>query len=64
MLASVFAGAGGYATPQAFVDGFVPAVTVGSVVVLAGAVLAAVGPPARSQVARAAVDAVPDGSAA
>jgi EmrB/QacA subfamily drug resistance transporter len=64
VLASVFAGAGGYATPQAFVDGFVPAVTVGSVVVLAGAVLAAVGLPARSQAARAAVDPVPEGSAA
>jgi predicted MFS family arabinose efflux permease len=59
VLASVFAGAGGYATPQAFVDGFVPALTVGSVVVLGGAVLAAVGLPARSHAARAAVDAVP-----
>jgi EmrB/QacA subfamily drug resistance transporter len=59
VLASVFAGSGGYATPQAFVDGFVPALTVGSVVVLGGAVLAAVGLPARSRSAGAAVDTVP-----
>jgi EmrB/QacA subfamily drug resistance transporter len=40
VLASVFAGAGSYASAQAFVDGFVPAVAVGAVVVLAGAALA------------------------
>jgi hypothetical protein len=34
---AVFAGAGGYASPAAFVDGFAPAVTVAAVLALAGA---------------------------
>jgi EmrB/QacA subfamily drug resistance transporter len=51
VLASVFAGAGSHASPQAFVDGFVPAVTVGAVVVLAGAALA-LALPVRERAAR------------
>ena len=38
VLASVFTHGGSYASPQAFVDGMVPAVWVGAAVVLAGAV--------------------------
>ena len=34
---AVFAGAGGYASPEAFIDGFAPAVTVAAVVALVGA---------------------------
>jgi MFS family permease len=37
VLASIFAGQGGYATAQQFVDGTMPAVAVGAAVVLAGA---------------------------
>ena len=40
VLASIFAAAGGYATPQTFVDGMVPAVWVGAVLVAVGAVAA------------------------
>ena len=40
VLASIFAREGSYQSPQAFVDGMVPAVLVGSVVVGVGAVLA------------------------
>lgn len=40
VLASVFAAAGAYGSPQSFVDGLLPAVVVGAVVVAAGAVLA------------------------
>ncbi|MCU0306213.1 MAG: DHA2 family efflux MFS transporter permease subunit [Thermoleophilia bacterium] len=40
VLASVFAAAGGYATPQSFVDGMTRAVWVGAVVVAVGALLA------------------------
>jgi MFS family permease len=42
ILSSVFSSAGSYASPQDFVDGATPAVTVGGLVVLAGAVLALV----------------------
>ncbi len=56
VLASVFAGAGSHASAQAFVDGFVPAVGVGAVVVLAGAALALALPARRREPAvRAAV---------
>ncbi|HSD81796.1 MAG TPA: MFS transporter, partial [Solirubrobacteraceae bacterium] len=51
ILASVFSAAGGYASPQAFTDGAVPAVTVGGTVVLAGAVLALVAVPSRRRAA-------------
>jgi EmrB/QacA subfamily drug resistance transporter len=40
VLGTVFSGAGGFASPQNFVDGLVPAVTVGSVVLFAGALVA------------------------
>jgi MFS family permease len=40
VLASVFTGSGGYASPQAFVSGVVPAVWVGVAVLAAGALLA------------------------
>ena len=39
VLASVFTGAGGYGSPQAFVDGLVPAVWVGVAVLSAGALV-------------------------
>jgi len=48
VLASVFSALGGYATPQAFVDGLVPAVWVGAAVVSAGAFVALL-IPARSR---------------
>jgi hypothetical protein len=40
VLASVFTGAGGYTSPQAFVNGLVPAVWVGVAVLAAGALTA------------------------
>ncbi|HSD78472.1 MAG TPA: DHA2 family efflux MFS transporter permease subunit [Solirubrobacteraceae bacterium] len=51
ILASVFSAAGGYASPQAFTDGAVPAVTVGGIVVLAGALLALVALPSQRRAA-------------
>jgi EmrB/QacA subfamily drug resistance transporter len=50
VLATVFAGAGGFASPEAFVAGFTPAVWVGAAVVAVGAVLA-LALPARSRAA-------------
>ncbi len=44
VLATVFTGSGGYATPAAFVNGLIPAVWVGAGVLAAGALLAAVVP--------------------
>lgn len=44
-LAAVFSARGGYATPTAFVDGFVPALTIGAVTVAIGAGAALVIPP-------------------
>jgi hypothetical protein len=38
VLASVFSGAGGYATPHAFVSGLTPAITVGAAVLAVGAI--------------------------
>jgi len=40
VLASVFSGAGGFQTPQAFVDGLIPAMNVGAAVLVAGALIA------------------------
>jgi EmrB/QacA subfamily drug resistance transporter len=40
VLATVFSGSGGFVSPQSFVDGIVPAVTVGSAVLFAGALIA------------------------
>ena len=48
VLASIFAGAGGYATPEAFVDGLVPATWAGAAVVGAGAVVTLVLPRRRT----------------
>ena len=53
VLSSVFASSGSYASPQAFVDGADPAVTVGALVVFTGALLAAVALPSRERVRRA-----------
>ncbi len=47
VLASIFAAAGGYATPQTFVDGMVPAVWAGAALVAVGAVAALTIPVAR-----------------
>ncbi len=44
VLATVFTSGGSYVTPQAFVDGLVPAIWVGAAVLAAGALLAAVLP--------------------
>ena len=44
VLASVFARSGGYASPQAFVDGLTAALPVGAAVLAAGALLGAAGP--------------------
>ena len=52
ILASVFSATGGYASPQAFVDGLVPAVWVGAAVVGVGA-LVALALPARRRVGTA-----------
>jgi EmrB/QacA subfamily drug resistance transporter len=57
ILVAVFAGSGGYATAQAFSDGFVPAIAVSAALALAGAVAGTVLPseraPARAAVASA-----------
>jgi predicted MFS family arabinose efflux permease len=56
VLASVFARAGGYESPQAFTDGLVPALWIGAVAVAAGAAVALLIPrkrrPAESVVLR------------
>ncbi len=54
VLATVFAGAGGYTSPQAFVDGLVPALWVGTAVLAAGAVVATLLPAGRLGVAEGA----------
>ena len=57
VLASIFAHTGGYTSGQAFVNGVVPAIIVGSVVVFAGAIVASFIPGRRSaQDATAAAD--------
>jgi EmrB/QacA subfamily drug resistance transporter len=53
VLSSVFSASGSYASPQAFVDGAAPAVTVGALVVLAGALLAFVALPSRRRMREA-----------
>jgi EmrB/QacA subfamily drug resistance transporter len=50
VLSTVFSANGSYASPQAFVDGAVPAVLVGGLVVLAGALVALVALPSRRRV--------------
>jgi len=49
VLATVFSGAGGFVSPQSFVDGIVPAVTVGSAVLFAGALAALLVPGKRRE---------------
>jgi hypothetical protein len=53
---AVFAGAGSYASPAAFIDGFAPAIAVGGALALAGAAAALALPtrrrPAASLLAR------------
>jgi EmrB/QacA subfamily drug resistance transporter len=44
VLASIFSGAGGYESPSTFIDGMIPALYVGAIVVAIGAVLAALIP--------------------
>jgi hypothetical protein len=55
VLASVFSATGGYTSPQAFVDGLVPAVWVGAAVVAVGA-LVAVAIPARRRIGSVALE--------
>ena len=57
VLASVFSGAGGYATPSTFVDGLTPAVAVAAVVLAVGAVIALAIPALRRKPARSGVTA-------
>jgi cytochrome c biogenesis factor len=57
VLASVFTDAGGYGSPQAYVDGLVPAVWVGAAVLAVGALIALLVPGRR----RAAVSAAEPG---
>ena len=53
ILATVFSGAGAYTSPQAFVDGLVPALWVGTGVLVVGALVATLMPAGRlGQVAR------------
>jgi len=47
VLATVFSSAGGYGSPQAFVDGMVPALWVGAAVLVAGALVATLMPSGR-----------------
>jgi EmrB/QacA subfamily drug resistance transporter len=61
VLASVFTGAGGYASPQDYVDGLIPAVWVGAAVLAVGALVALLIPARR---AGAAVEELPEPVAA
>jgi EmrB/QacA subfamily drug resistance transporter len=62
VLAAVFTGAGGFETPQAFVDGLVPALWVGAAVLTAGGLVALLVPGMRRE--QRAPDAVPDAAPA
>lgn len=64
VLSTVFAGAGSYASPQAFVDGLTAALWVGVAVLAAGAAIALLVPGRRSQAAAAARQAQADGAEA
>jgi EmrB/QacA subfamily drug resistance transporter len=59
VLAAVFTGAGGFATPQAFVDGLVPALWVGAGVLAAGGLAALLIPGKRAAEAAPALDGRP-----
>jgi EmrB/QacA subfamily drug resistance transporter len=56
VLAAVFTGAGGFETPQAFVDGLVPALWVGAGVLVAGGLAALLIPGKRHESAAAALE--------
>jgi hypothetical protein len=58
VMSTIFAGAGSFASPQAFVDGFTPALWVGAAVVGAGA-LVALALPSRKAAAREVAAPVP-----
>jgi EmrB/QacA subfamily drug resistance transporter len=60
VLASVFAANGGYASPQTFVDGLVPAIWVGVVAVALGALVAVAIPATRRIAGRIDVGRLPD----
>jgi len=60
VLASVFTGAGGYTSPQDYVDGLIPAVWVGAAVLAVGALIALLIPRRR---ARATVEELPEAAA-
>jgi MFS family permease len=62
VLAAIFSGAGGFETPQAFVDGLIPALWVGSAVLAGGGLLALL-IPGRERSAPVA-DALPEPAAA
>ncbi|OAI40596.1 MFS transporter [Actinobacteria bacterium SCGC AG-212-D09] len=59
VLASVFSGSGGYASPAAFVDGLIPAVAVAAIVLAVGAAIALAIPGLRRGAPRSAEIAVP-----
>jgi EmrB/QacA subfamily drug resistance transporter len=58
VLAAIFTGAGGFETPQAFVDGLVPALWAGAAVLIAGGLLALLIPAKREARAAAPLHAV------
>jgi hypothetical protein len=58
ILSTIFAGAGGFTSPQAFVDGFTPAVWAGAGVVAVGALIA-LALPSRAAQAAPIAEAVP-----
>ncbi|HKN92930.1 MAG TPA: DHA2 family efflux MFS transporter permease subunit [Thermoleophilaceae bacterium] len=58
VLATVFSGSGGYLSPQDYVDGLIPAITVGSAVLFAGALVALLVPAKRRQRSNAQAEAV------
>jgi hypothetical protein len=49
VLASIFGSYGGYESPSTFIDGMVPALWVGAIVVAVGAAVAAPIPPKRAE---------------
>ena len=64
VMSTIFAGAGSFASPQAFVDGFTPALWVGAAVVGAGSLVALALPRRRLAESDAAEPAVAPAAAA
>ena len=64
VLAAVFTANGGYSSPQAFVDGVVPALHVGAAVLVAGSIVALLIPGIGSPRSRRAIDPAGDAQAA